>query len=485
VGPGAETGLGRPLERGLLTNVLGIIVKASRTIYLLLFSRILGAEGFGIYLLAFAVQEFISKFAILGLNWGGKQVIGSLLAEGKESSVRPTVLRILWMTLLFSSLVAFALAQGADWVASLLGQETLAGPLKIFAIGFPFLSGMYVLVYSFRPKLNMKYEMYVTSIIEPISVLLIGIAMLQKFDNVEALAYAHVSASVIAFLAAIYFFNRIYPSTQRHGQVSIDWNMLLHGSTAMGGMELVGNLQSKIDLILLALYFPPHVIGVYGAATQIVSLLRKSKAAFDPILMPIAQGLYLHSDQDHLQAEVSRAVNWAMAIGLGLLGLMILMPSQLLGLFGSEFSGEVFSTALIILAVGQFFYMSLGLSEGVLAITGHAYVTLISAVVLVMAEVVLLLLLIPAWGLTGAAIAASVPFIGVTFWRMAQTKRLLDIKMFSRKQARILIVWAGSLALALLLSALASHQAAINIVVSVLVFFLAYITITWRFRLTG
>lgn len=482
---GAETGLSSPLERGVLTNVLGIIVKASRTIYLILFSRILGAEGFGIYLLAFAVQEFISKFAILGLNWGGKQVVGSLLAEGKEHGVRPTVLRILWITFLFSSLVAFALAQSAVWLASLLDQKALAAPLKIFAFGLPFLSGMYVLVYSFRPKLNMKYEMYVTSIIEPMSVLLIGIVALQKFDNVETIAYAHVVASVIAFLAAIYFFNRIYPSTPGRGQVSIDWKMLLHGSTGMGGMELVGTLQSKIDLIILALYFPPQVIGVYGAATQIVSLLRKSKAAFDPILMPIAQGLYLDKDQDHLQAEVSRAVNWAITIGLGLLGLMILMPGQLLGLFGSEFSGQVFSTALIILAIGQFFYMSLGLSEGILAITGHAYVTLKSAVLLVIGEVALLLLLIPIWGLIGAAIAASIPFIAVTLWRMAQTKRLLDISMFTRTQISTLVVWAGSLFLALLLSTLASHRAAINIAVSVLVFLTAYILITWRFRLTG
>jgi len=485
VNPGANTGLGRPLERGLLMNALGIVIKASRTIYIILFSRILGAEGFGIYLLAFAIQEFISKFAILGLNWGGKQVVGSMLAQGQEDSVRPTVIRILWITFLFSSVVAFTLIQTADWLASLVGQKSLAGPLKIFAIGIPFLAGMYVLVYSFRPKLNMKYEMYVTSIIEPISVLLIGIVILLKFRNVEALAYAHVAASVIAFLAAVHFFNRVYPPLKRPGNVSIDWKMLWHGSTAMGGMDLIGNLQSKIDLLILAMYFPPHVIGVYGAATQIAALLRSAKAAFDPILMPIAQGLYLHSSQERLQEEVSRAISWAVTIGLGLLGLMILMPGQLLGLFGSEFSGDVFTTALIILAIGQFFYMSLGLSEGILAITGHAWITLIGAVVLVIAEIVLLLLLIPAWGLTGAAMAASIPFIAVTLWRMVQSKRLLDIRMFTKPQAKIFIVWAGCLSFALLLPTMMNQKAEFSITVSALVFFASYLVMTRRFSLAG
>ncbi len=464
-------------------NALGIIIKASRTVYLILFSRILGAEGFGIYLLAFAVQELISKFAILGLNWGGKQVVGSLRAQGKDHSIRPTVIRILGITLAFASLVALVLNQNAEWVAALLGQKSLAGPLRIFAVGFPFLCGMYVLVYSFRPKLNMKYEMWVTSIIEPVSVLLIGIVFLLRFRNVEVLAYAHVAASIIAFSAAAFFFNRIYPSAESHGGASIDWKMLLNGSAAMGGMELVGNLQIRIDLFVLALYFPPSIIGIYGAATQIVSLLRKSKAAFDPILMPIAQGLYLRSDQERLQGEVSRAVGWAMSIGLGLLGLMTLIPAQLLGLFGTEFTGAIFSSVLIILAVGQFFNMSLGLSEGILAITGHAYVSLISAVMLVIAELALLLLLIPAWGLKGAAVAASLPFVGVTIWRVMQTKRLLGIRMFTGAQARIVVTWVACLALALLVHVISPHAWGINIVLSVFVFLGGYGFVSWRFRL--
>lgn len=212
----------------------------------------------------------------------------------------------------------------------------------------------------------------------------------------------------------------------------------------MGGMELIGNLQSRLDLFFLARYFPPHVIGVYGAASQIVSLLRKARAAFDPILMPIAQGLFLRSSPERLQGEVTRAVGWAVYVGLGLLGLMVLLPDELLGLFGSDFSGAGFGSVLIILAVGQFFYMSLGLSEGVLAITGHAYITLVSALVLVGIEIVLLPLLIPLMGLEGAASAASVPFVIVTLWRMLQTRRLLGVDLITTMHARVVVVgWSA------------------------------------------
>lgn len=476
----AETGTARSLERGLLTNALGILVKASRTLYLILFGHVLGAAGFGIYLLAFAVQEFVSKFAILGLNWGGKQLVGKLIAEGHRDSVRPTVVRILWITLVFSSLVAVALYLCAGWILALLQQRSLITPLRIFACGFPFLCGMYVLVYSFRPRLDMKYELYVTSIIEPVGVLVIGAALLLRAPSVEMLACAHVAASFIAFLAALYFFDRIYPAAEGRGPPRMDWNILLHGSAAMGGMELVGNLQSRLDLFFLARYFPPHVIGVYGAASQVVSLLRKAKAAFDPILMPIAQGLFLRSHQEHLQREVSRAVGWAIYVGLGLLGLMVLLPDQLLGLFGSDFSGAGFGPVLIILAVGQFFYMSLGLSEGILAITGHAYVTLISAVVLVGIEMVLLPLLIPLRGLEGAALAASIPFVIVTLWRMLQTRRLLGVDLITRAHARVVLVWLVCMAAALMITARISDFPRIGVVVAAAVFLVAYKSIGWR-----
>ena len=476
----AESGTARSLERGLLTNALGILVKASRTLYVILFGHVLGAAGFGTYLLAFAVQEAVSKFAILGLNWGGKQLVGRLIADGHGDSVRPTVIRILWITLAFSGLVAAALFLCAGWILALLQQPSLIAPLRIFACGFPFLCGMYVLVYSFRPRLDMKYELYVTSIIEPVGVLVIGAALLLRAPSVEMLARAHVAASVIAFLAALYFFDRIYPAAEGRGPPRIDWDILLHGSAAMGGMELVGNLQSRLDLFFLARYFPPHVIGVYGAASQIVSLLRKAKAAFDPILMPIAQGLFLRSNRERLQGEVTRAVGWAVYVGLGLLGLMVLLPDELLGLFGSDFSGAGFGSVLIILAVGQFFYMSLGLSEGVLAITGHAYITLVSALVLVGIEIVLLPLLIPLMGLEGAALAASIPFVVVTLWRMLQTRRLLDVDLITRMHVRVAVVWLVCLGAALMIAAVSGDVSRMGAVVAAILFLVTYKSIGWR-----
>lgn len=480
-GAGSEpAGGGRTLERGLLTNALGIIVKASRPLYLLVFSRMLGAEGFGLYLLAFAVQEFISKLAILGLNWGVKQLVGDLVTHGRQGEVRGAVARVLAVTLLSSALVGLLLALLSMTVATLAGHAAIGEALAVFAAGFPFVCGMYVLVYSFRPKLDMRFELYVTSIIEPVGVLVLGSVFLLGDATVLSLARAHVIAAAIAFAAALYWFLRLYPAGERRERASVDWRRLAHGSAAMGGMEVVSNLQSRLDLLFLAQTYPPAVLGIYGAAGQVVSLLRKAKAAFDPILMPIAQDLHLRSDHDRLQAAVTRAVGWASYVGLGLLGLIMLLPEPLLGLFGREFSAAGYGEVLIILAIGQFFYMSLGLSEGVLAITGHGYTTLLGAVVLVALEFALLLVLTPAFGLVGAALAASLPFVVVTLWRMRQSRRLLGIELFTRTHVPLLLAWLASLGIAYALSSLLDRTSAVGLAAAAVVFLVVYKLAGWR-----
>src|SRR3546814_11066231 len=55
-----------------------------------------------------------------------------------------------------------------------------------------------------------------------------------------------------------------------------------------------------------------EVLGVYGAVAEIASVLRKSRAAFDPIMMPIAQRLHITHDHAGLQRETTRAVGWAL-----------------------------------------------------------------------------------------------------------------------------------------------------------------------------
>lgn len=435
-----------PLARGVIVNVIGILAKSSRALYLIVFSRMLGADSFGTYLLAFALQEIAGKIGILGLHWGGKQAVGALIANGDGAAVHSVMRRVVAIAMLSSATAATVLYFAASAVARLMGHPEVAAPLRVFTAAIPFISGMYVLVYALRPRLNMKYEVYVTSVIEPLAVLLTGVALLSWHRSIEMAAWAHVTAALVAFVAATVAFQRVYPREAAHGVGRVDLAQLAHGSFTMGSMDLLNNLKSRIDFLVLARFLPSEILGVYGAVSEIASVMRKSRAAFDPILMPIAQRLHLTQDLAELQRETTRAVGWALQIGLALLGVIVMVPNALLGVFGAGFTGPLYANALIVLATGQVVYMSLGLSEGILAITGHGYVGLRNALALMVADALLLFLLIPQWGLMGAAIATSTTTIVVTVWRAIQTRRLLGLYMAVPAYLSILTRWGVALA---------------------------------------
>jgi O-antigen/teichoic acid export membrane protein len=123
-----------------------------------------------------------------------------------------------------------------------------------------------------------------------------------------------------------------------------------------------------------------------------------------------------------------------MVPAFGLLGLMCLVPEVFLRFFGKDYM--VGSLSLGIFAVGQIFYVTLGLIEGVLNMTGYAHVALINAVVWIVLNWVLLIWFVPSWGILGAATATSLATAIVAVWRLLQARALLQIWPFHRSQLK-------------------------------------------------
>ena len=103
----------RHLARGVLVSSLGILAKSGRALSLVLFSRLLGTEIFGVYLLAFVIMEVVSKFASLGFDRGLLFLTGTLKGNGREDEIRATVERVTAAGFLASAVAAAVFATGA------------------------------------------------------------------------------------------------------------------------------------------------------------------------------------------------------------------------------------------------------------------------------------------------------------------------------------------------------------------------------------
>jgi O-antigen/teichoic acid export membrane protein len=463
----------RHLSRGVAVSGVGILVKSGRALALVLFSRLLGAELFGVYLLAFVIQEVVSKFASLGFDRGLLFLTGTLKGVGREREIRASVQRVTAAGFVASAVTAAALAAGAGWISgSLLHKPELAEPLRLFAIGLPAVCCTYMLVFATRTSLDLRYELYVQSLFEPWALLVLGAAALGAGFGVRGLIVAQVAAAYGALALAWYYVRRLYPAAPAGVAVRVDWRTLWRAAAPLGAGELLTQFKLRLDLMVIGRLMPLPLVGVYGAVVEIASILRKTRSAFDSILMPLSQSLHLRGDTARLRQSLALAIRWVAVPSLAILGPMIVVPDAFLGVFGTAFL--VGSAALGVFALGQLFHVTIGLMENVLAFTGHASVTLVNSVVLVALNLALLVLMIPPWGILGAAAATTISTAAVALWRLTQARRLLGFWPFDAAQLKPAAAFAVALPATWLLTAQLGRRSVPALAAAVALYLAAY-----------
>jgi O-antigen/teichoic acid export membrane protein len=108
----------------------------------------------------------------------------------------------------------------------------------------------------------------------------------------------------------------------------------------------------------------------------------------------------------------------------------MLFPGHTMRVFGGDFRAG--GTALIILAFGQLVNVGTGTTSNLQAMAGYAKLTLLNSVLFLSMSIVFDLILIPPFGLVGAAIANSVSLIVVNVLRVWQIRRNLGLMPYDR-----------------------------------------------------
>jgi O-antigen/teichoic acid export membrane protein len=165
------------------------------------------------------------------------------------------------------------------------------------------------------------------------------------------------------------------------------------------------SLRQYADVIMLGLLVEPAVLGIYFATSRLVALLglvEYSVAAMSGPKFSVAASRNNHNDCRQILNLSVMLVFWPTLMGS--LVLLMLGPF-LLSFFGAEFVAG--SSILGILVVGPVIRAFAGSSEEMLNMTGAGADSVKAHLLALLCGVAAILLLVPAFGMTGAAIAAS------------------------------------------------------------------------------
>ncbi|UFJ42508.1 flippase [Brevibacillus humidisoli] len=390
-------------------------------IYLLqlLIARVYGAAEVGVFHLTVTILTIGMVLISAGTDTSLIRLIPELRTEGSSHLIPHLVNKVIAVTSIAAVVAGIGLWASAEWLArAIFTDDLLIVPLQIAALLLPcvLLTRLYAAAFRAEKKTSSSIWFEVLAIrVLHISGLLLML-LLFPLDSLYVMYTYGLAVTVTALWGAITWHRKAAGSqdSNSHGMVKegatttstrIEVHQILSLSLPMYLSSSMVLLMDWTDTLLLGVFTTPEIVGIYSIVLKLSLLTSFSFASINTILLPKFSELYWSGDVTRLQKLVgtsNRLLFWTSAPML--IGLAFFAES-FLSLFGAEFvSGGL---SLLILCAGQFISSMTGNVIALLNMTGHQRrardTLLISAAVNILGNC----LLIPIWGMTGAAVATS------------------------------------------------------------------------------
>ena len=398
-----------PTDVSRLAKGAGIMVPgriAGRGLALLaqvVLARGLGQEAFGLFALAWTLLRLGEFVAPLGLEQGVVR-FGSDLRRTNP----PMFKKVLVLSLVSTSAVALTFAAlvflGAPWLAeSFFGKPQLTPLLRVVSVGLVFAAGLNVAGAATRVSLRMQYSLVAQELVQPGVNLVLVLAFLHAGYALGGAATAVVISYLAGCAMALYFVYRLFPQAWRAPWLR---EPILRSLFAFSAATWVARVFTSglinSDRILVGRFLGAGDVGLYQAASQIATLFPIIAAAFAAILAPLFSDLHHRGATGRLALVYRMGAKWGLYTCLPLFLVVTLGSRDVVQLvYGRPYSPA--SMPLVVLAAAQICFVVSNAPGLMLVMVGRQKTWLAVCGISLVCGVGAQVMLIPVWGLAGAA----------------------------------------------------------------------------------
>ena len=402
-------------------KILGLILSY---VFIVLVSRCFGAESYGRFSIAFTILNIFSLVFALGIPDATIKIVSDKSINSKFN-FRTTSLILLIFSALVGSLILYSIS---EFLSNFYKDENLKGYFIVSAITLPPLILLRFNYETLRGKndiirfgfLSHVIPFFLTSILIIIAFYYYNIVD----DSIVIIAYA--IGIVLAFTLSVFWIKKVDNSQLNLKRYSA--KQLMHYSFPMLATSSFIFIMGWTDTLMLAYYNDKADVGIYNVVIRIARIAIIAITSVNLVLAPKVSELYSNSEFGKMKQLIAKSTKLIFIVTLPLVIIIILANKFVLSIFGDEFiSGGV---ALIVVMLSQLFNAISGSSGQVMNMTGNHKMlrnfTIYSAIL----NIALNLLLIPSYGILGAAIATASSIIVLNLSSAVFVKRSLGIKTY-------------------------------------------------------
>jgi O-antigen/teichoic acid export membrane protein len=456
-----------------------LFLDAVRFITAFILARLLGAKSYGMYSLALSATNIGVGVALLGLDAALIRYVAVMVGRKDDEAVWGTMQVGVIVAMLLSAVTGTILFGFAYTIADkAFDKVSLAPLLQVAAVLIPILTLSELIASITKGFKRMDYPVIAQFVFQPIfRLLMIVILAVTKFDPFLAIITFGL-ADFGASLLMIYYLNRVYPLKRPLSPAKRDLKGLLVFSLPVWISGLMVKFQNNIQAVVLGTMGSITGVGLFAVASQITAVSGHFTSSINVSSKPIVAQLHDQNDMQQLGQIYQTANKWAVMVQLPIFLLMVIYPGALLSIFGNSYVEG--AAALIVLAVADLMNVGTGMGGVILDMTGYTRLKLLNSILRLVIYIGLDLLLIPHWGLMGAAMAVLVGEGTVNFLRLIQVYILFKLLPFNEGFIKPVIAAAVAASAALLLGIwLPAGSSLINAAVGGVLLLLIYTSTTY------
>lgn len=394
----------------------------------ILLARWIGDFEYGIFVVVWTAAIIVGNLSCFGMHTTIIRFLPEYLANQQFSELRGLLLTGRLFALGAASIIAIAGAMGVGFFSTSLENYYVA-PFYLGLITLPMIALGDTLDGTARANSWPIRALSPTYIIRPVLILVTMIAALAM--GYEANAKTAIVSAIIATYATTLIqlvsvtvsIDKILPTGPRTSQFAVWFGISLPIFFVEGFMFLLTNA----DILVVGYFMDPQHVAVYFATVKILALVHFVYFAVKAGVAQRYSHLIQTGDRSELSAFARDTASWTFWPALFMSGVVLVIGEPLLSLFGPTFVEGY--PLLFILVAGILARSSIGPAESLLNMSGNQNLCAVLYGLTLCFSLTLAFVLVPQYGLWGAAEAFACGMVFEAILLGAAVKRRLGFSM--------------------------------------------------------
>lgn len=427
------------LRRGLRINLFGYVLKFAYPFLLIVVIRLYGAGPYGVFVLVSAILSVLMRVALLGLDKGLLWWIPRQTAADERLGLRATVVLTTLCSLTLALLTAAVLA---PVIAAWAERPDITPSLRFMAIGVVPMALLEVFCQACVGKRRLEAHVFFKEGLT--SLVLVGSAIVFYALGLVStgLALAFICSYVAGLLGVLWVFRRAFADSKATGPAlrlppalwSYAWPMWLSESALA--------LFMRLDVFILAALTDDVSVGIFGGAAQYAQQVMAIRWSFDPMLVAIISQIEHANDRPRLRRGFAHAWLIVAVIQLPLMAFMIAGAAWIMPLLGEKYAHGVTPALVLIGLYG--FHGLMGFNQHIVSGFGRSRLTLLNTLASIVVATALLYLLIPPFGVIGAAWGIGLAYVALNLFWIAEARIITGGWHYERRIGVTLVLAAAA-----------------------------------------